>query len=54
MGRFECTMCEYTYDPAKGDPNRGIPPGTAFDDLPHNWTCPKCNAGKNMFAAVEE
>jgi rubredoxin len=54
MGKFECGMCEYTYDPAKGDPNRGIPPGTAFDDLPHNWTCPKCNAGQNMFTAVEE
>jgi rubredoxin len=54
MQKFECTMCEYTYDPAKGDPGRGIPPGTSFDDLPNNWTCPKCNAGKNMFTAVEE
>lgn len=54
MQKFECTMCEYTYDPAKGDPGRGIAPGTAFDDLPHGWTCPKCNAGKNMFTAVEE
>ena len=42
------------YDPAKGDPGRGIPPGTSFDDLPDNWTCPKCNAGKNMFVAVDE
>jgi rubredoxin len=49
MEKFECGMCEYTYDPSKGDPGRGIPPGTAFEDLPHNWTCPKCNAGKNMF-----
>jgi rubredoxin len=49
MEKFECGMCEYTYDPAKGDPGRGIPPGTAFEDLPNNWTCPKCNAGKNMF-----
>ena len=54
MEKYECTMCEYTYDPAKGDPGRGIPPGTSFDDLPNNWTCPKCNAGKNMFTAVEE
>lgn len=54
MEKFECTMCEYTYDPAKGDPGRGIAPGTAFEDLPHNWTCPKCGAGKNLFTAVEE
>jgi rubredoxin len=54
MQKFECGMCEYTYDPAKGDPGRGIPPGTSFDDLPDKWTCPKCNAGKNMFVAVEE
>mgnify|MGYP002402318868 CR=1 FL=1 len=54
MQKFECGMCEYTYDPAKGDPGRGIPPGTSFDDLPDNWTCPKCNAGKNMFVAVDE
>ena len=49
MERYECGMCEYTYDPAKGDPGRGIPPGTPFDDLPNNWTCPKCGAGKNLF-----
>jgi rubredoxin len=54
MEKYECAMCEYTYDPAKGDPGRGIPPGTSFDDLPHSWTCPKCNAGKNMFTLVEE
>jgi len=49
MQPHECTMCEYTYDPAKGDPGRSIPPGTPFDSLPDNWTCPKCGAGKNMF-----
>jgi len=49
MEKFECGMCEYTYDPAKGDPARGIAPGTSFDDLPDNWTCPKCGAGKNLF-----
>ena len=49
MEKFECGMCEYTYDPAKGDPGRGIAPGTSFDDLPNNWTCPKCGAGKNLF-----
>jgi rubredoxin len=49
MEKYECGMCEYTYDPAIGDPARGIAPGTSFDDLPNDWKCPKCNAGKNMF-----
>jgi rubredoxin len=49
MEKYECGMCEYTYDPAIGDAARGIPPGTSFDDLPNDWKCPKCNAGKNMF-----
>ena len=49
MQKFECGMCEYTYDPAKGDPARGIPPGTSFESLPDSWKCPKCGAGKNMF-----
>jgi rubredoxin len=54
MQKYECSMCEYTYDPAKGEPRRGIPPGTSFDDLPDTFRCPACNAGKNMFTAVEE
>lgn len=49
MQKFECGMCEYTYDPATGDPDRGVPPGTSFEDLPDGWKCPKCGAGKNMF-----
>jgi rubredoxin len=49
MAKFECGMCEYTYDPAVGDPKRGIPPGTPFDALPDDWKCPTCGAGKNVF-----
>jgi rubredoxin len=49
MEKYECGMCEYLYDPATGDPARGIAPGTSFDDLPDTWTCPKCGAGKNLF-----
>ncbi len=40
------------YDPAKGDPNRGIPPGTPFEALPEDWTCPDCGATKDMFEKV--
>ena len=44
-----CMLCEYTYRPAKGDPAGGVPPGTAFDDLPDDWVCPKCGASRTQF-----
>ena len=37
MKKYRCTVCEYIYDPALGDPENGIAPGTAFDDLPDGW-----------------
>ena len=54
MAKWKCTACEYVYDPAKGDPDSGIGPGTAFEDLPDNWVCPLCGAPKNMFEKLEE
>ncbi len=44
-----CTICQYHYDPAIGDPENGIEPGTQFEDLPDDWVCPICGAGKDMF-----
>ncbi|MBZ0263098.1 rubredoxin [bacterium] len=41
--------CGFTYDPAIGDPSRGIEPGTLFDDLPDDWRCPACGVGKELF-----
>ena len=41
---------EYVYDPAVGDPDNGIAPGTAFEDLPDNWVCPLCGVGKDQFS----
>ena len=46
MKKYHCTVCEYIYDPALGDPENGIAPGTAFDDLPDGWICPVCGEGK--------
>lgn len=46
-------LCGWTYDPEKGDPANGIEPGTAWEDLPDDWKCPLCGAGKDMFKAVE-
>jgi len=49
MQKYVCTVCGYVYDPEKGDSEGGIPPGTAFDDLPDDWTCPVCGAAKSEF-----
>lgn len=48
-GKYVCGPCGYVYDPAVGDPDNGIPAGTAFEDLPAAWCCPICGAGKDMF-----
>lgn len=44
-----CTICGFQYDPEEGDPTLGIPPGTPFEDLPEDYKCPICNAGKDYF-----
>jgi len=44
-----CEDCGFIYDPAKGDPDGGIPPGTAFGDIPDDWVCPDCGATKRDF-----
>jgi rubredoxin len=49
MYKYVCSMCGYIYDPQKGDPESGIPPGTRFEDLPDDWTCPGCGASKKQF-----
>ncbi|MFZ2349191.1 MAG: rubredoxin [Candidatus Bipolaricaulis anaerobius] len=52
MEKWECTVCGWIYDPAKGDPSQGISSGTAFEDLPEDWLCPECGAPKDMFELV--
>ncbi|HOP86687.1 MAG TPA: flavin reductase [Syntrophorhabdaceae bacterium] len=47
--KFLCKVCGYVYDPEKGDPDNGIKPGTAFDELPDTWVCPICGAPKSEF-----
>lgn len=49
MARYVCTICDYVYDPAVGDPENGIAPGTSFADLPEDWVCPPCGAPKSDF-----
>jgi rubredoxin len=54
MKKYECTLCGYVYDPELGDPDNGVEAGTAFEDVPDDWVCPDCGAGKDEFEPVEE
>lgn len=54
MNKYVCTVCGYIYDPDKGDKAAGIPPGTAFENLPDDWICPECGVGKDMFKKMVE
>ena len=51
--RYICTQCGYIYDPALGDPERGIQPGTPFEELPDDWTCPMCYRAKDAFDPLD-
>ncbi len=50
MDKYVCDLCGWTYDPAVGDPDNGIAPGTAFEDLPDDFVCPICGATKDQFS----
>lgn len=49
MDKYVCTICGYIYDPAVGDPENGVAPGTAFENLPPEWVCPVCGASQDSF-----
>ena len=51
MDKYECP-CGYIYDPAEGDYKHGVDPETPFDQLPDDWVCPLCEAGKDIFEKV--
>jgi len=53
MGKWECSVCGYIYDPEKGDPDNGVEPGTPFESLPDDWVCPSCGAGKDLFDELD-
>ena len=47
--KYECVICGYIYDEAKGIPEDGIPPGTLWKDIPDDWECPDCGISKSEF-----
>jgi rubredoxin len=52
--KWICESCGFIYDPADGDPDGGIPPGTAFTEIPDTWFCPVCGARKRDFSPYED
>jgi rubredoxin len=49
MEKWVCKVCGYVYDPAVGDPDNDVAPGTPFEKVPEDWVCPECGAGKDEF-----
>lgn len=49
---WQCQSCGFIYDLAEGDPDSGIAPGTAFEDIPDDWSCPVCGVRKSDFAPL--
>ncbi len=52
MQKYVCEVCGWVYDEAIGLPEQGIAPGTKFEDLPDDFTCPLCQMGKDAFEIV--
>ena len=50
MAKYVCGLCGYVYDEAAGCPEENIPAGVKFEDLPADFTCPLCGAGKESFS----
>lgn len=53
MKKYKCVVCGYIYDPEEGDMSSGIEPGVSFDDLPADYLCPVCGAGKDEFVEYD-
>ena len=50
MDKYVCDLCGYIYDLAEGDPDNGVAPGTAWEQVPADWVCPLCGVGKDQFS----
>lgn len=53
MKKYICDVCGYIYDPANGDADGGVKPGTPFEKLPVDWVCPMCGASKEDFSLAD-
>jgi rubredoxin len=53
MKKYKCVVCDYIYDEALGDPDSGLKPGTMFEDIPEDWSCPECGVTKTFLELME-
>lgn len=53
MRKWKCNFCGHVYDEAVGDPDSGIAAGTRWEDVPEDWYCPECGAGKADYTLIE-
>ena len=53
MHKWRCQVCGYVYDPAVGDDDNEVPPGTQFESLPGDWQCPECGATKSNYRTID-
>ncbi|MBX3649097.1 MAG: rubredoxin [Rhodocyclaceae bacterium] len=53
MKTWQCIVCGYLYDETKGDPEHGIAPGTRWEEIPEDWSCPDCGVAKADFEMIE-
>jgi rubredoxin len=54
MKKYQCNVCGYIYDPEAGDPDGGILPGTPFEEIPDDWSCPVCGVEKEDFSPMDD
>ncbi|MDD3001801.1 MAG: rubredoxin [Candidatus Riflebacteria bacterium] len=54
MSKYKCSICGYVYDEALGDPDSGIKPGTKWEDIDDDWSCPLCGASKCDFVLMDD
>lgn len=54
LKKYVCQICGYIYDQAEGDPDSGLAPGTPFEDIPDDWTCPLCGVDKSQLEEVKD
>ena len=53
MRKWQCIVCGWIYDESEGCEEDGIPPGTAWEDVPEDFVCPECGVGKEDFEMIE-
>ncbi|RKG35918.1 rubredoxin [Acinetobacter rongchengensis] len=53
MKRYQCIVCGWIYDESVGMPEEGFAAGTAWQDIPENWSCPDCGVSKADFEMIE-